>query len=230
MSRSVGEPDDRWTVVDRYITDLLHEPDPDLDAALEASAAASLPSIQVSAAHGKMLHLLARASGARRILEIGTLGGYSAIWLARALPTDGRLVTLELDPKHAEVARANLERAGLARMTEVRVGRAVDSLRQLVAEGGAPFDLIFIDADKPSYPEYLEWSLKLARRGTLIVADNVVRRGAVVDASSADPNVQGMRRFYDRLASEKRLSATAIQTVGTKGYDGFALALVTADR
>jgi len=229
MSRSGGVLEEHWTAVDRYITDLLLEPDPALDAALESSAAAGLPSIQVSAAHGKMLHLLARAIGARRILEIGTLGGYSAIWLGRALPKDGRLLTLERDPKHAEVARANLERAGLAKVAEVRIGRAVDSLRKLAAEGGDRFDLVFIDADKPSYPDYLEWSLKLSRRGTVIVADNVVRGGAVIDPSSDDPNVQGMRRFHERLAAEKRVTATAIQTVGTKGYDGFALAVVTAD-
>jgi predicted O-methyltransferase YrrM len=219
--------DERWTAVDRYLTDLLVPPDPVLNAALAASAAAGLPAHQVSASEGKLLHLLARLVGARRILEIGTLGGYSAIWLARALPAGGRLVTLEAAARHAEVARANLARAGLGDVVEVRVGRAVDSLRQIAAEGSGPFDVVFIDADKESNPDYLAWALRLARPGTLIVADNVVRGGAIVDGTSADPSVRGVRRFVELVAGEPRLTATAIQTVGGKGWDGFAIALVT---
>jgi predicted O-methyltransferase YrrM len=221
---------EQWTAVDRYLTDLLVPPDPALDAALQASAAAGLPPIHVSPNQGKLLLLLARVQGARAILEIGTLGGYSTIWLARALPAGGRLITLEADPRHAEVARANIARAGLADVVELRLGRALETLPQLAAEGRGPFDLIFIDADKPSYPDYLAWVLKLSRRGSLILADNVVRDGAVIDAASGDPRVQGVRRFHELLAAEPRVSATAIQTVGSKGYDGFALALVTADR
>jgi predicted O-methyltransferase YrrM len=219
----------QWTAVDRYITDRLVPEDPALDAALRASAAAGLPSINVSPAQGKLLTLLAQVQGARSILEIGTLGGYSTIWLARALSAGGRLVTLELDPGHAEVARANIVRAGLGDVVEVRVGVALDTLRQIAAEGRGPFDLIFIDADKPSYPSYFEWSLKLARRGTLIVIDNVVREGKILDPASDDPRVRGTRELYDRLAAEPRVSATAIQTVGSKGYDGFAIAVVTAE-
>jgi len=219
---------EQWTAVDRYFTDLLLPPDVALDAALRDSAAAGLPAIQVSPAQGKLLHLLARIHQARTILEIGTLGGYSTIWLARALPAGGRLVTLEADPKHAGVARANIARAGLANVVELRLGQAQATLPKLAAEGRGPFDLIFIDADKPSYPDYFAWALKLSRPGTLIIADNVVRKGAVVDAASDDPNVQGMRRFNEVLAAEPRVSATAIQTVGSKGYDGFAIALVTA--
>ncbi|WP_437941443.1 O-methyltransferase [Sorangium sp. So ce341] len=220
---------EQWSAVDRYIADLLVPPDAALDAALEASAAAGLPPINVAPNQGKLLHLLARIHGARTILEIGTLGGYSAIWLARALPAGGRLITLESEPKHAEVARANLERAGVADRVELRLGRALDTLPKLAAEGRGPFDLIFIDADKPSNPDYFAWALKLSRRGSVIVVDNVVRRGAVVDPESADPNVQGVRRLYELLAAERRVSATAIQTVGAKGYDGLAVALVTAD-
>ena len=224
-------PDDpRWTAVDRYLTDLLVPPDPAFDEALRASAAAGLPPIHVSANQGKLLMVLAMATGASRILEIGTLGGYSTIWLARALPKDGtgRVVTLEAVEKHAQVARANLARAGVSDRVEVLVGRALDTLPQLAAAGRGPFDLIFIDADKTGYTDYLDWSLRLSRPGTLIVADNVVRKGAVVDANSADENVRGVRRFLDRLAAEPRLSATAIQMVGSKGYDGFAIAVVTA--
>jgi len=220
---------ERWTAVDRYITDLLVPPDPALDAALQASAAAGLPAISVSPSQGKLLQLLARLQGARAILELGTLGGYSTIWLARALPPGGRLVTLEADPKHAEVARANLARAGLEDVVEVRLGRGLDTLPRLAAEGRGPFDLIFIDADKPSIPEYFAWALKLSRRGSLIVVDNVVRDGEIVDAGSADPNVQGVRRFNELLAAEPRVSATTLQTVGSKGYDGLTFALVTAD-
>ncbi|KYF77569.1 methyltransferase [Sorangium cellulosum] len=220
---------EQWSAVDRYITDLLVPPDAALDAALEASAAAGLPPINVAPNQGKLLNLLARIHGARTILEIGTLGGYSTIWLARALPDGGRLITLESEPKHAEVARANLDRAGVADRVELRLGRALDTLPKLAAEGRGPFDLIFIDADKPSNPDYFAWALKLSRRGSVIVVDNVVRRGAVVDPESADPNVQGVRRLYELLAAERRVSATAIQTVGAKGYDGLAVALVTAD-
>ena len=218
---------EQWTAVDRYIADLLVAPDPVLDAALQASAAAGLPSHHVSPNQGKLLGLLARVCGARTILEIGTLGGYSTIWLARALPNDGRLITLEADPTHVEVARANIARAGLADVVEVRLGGALDTLPQLAVEGRGPFDLIFIDADKPNNPDYLVWALTLARRGTLIIADNVVRNGAVVDAAATDPSVEGVRRFNELLAADPRLSATAIQTVGSKGYDGFAIALVT---
>lgn len=218
-----------WDAVDRYIADRLIPPDPVLDAVLQANAAAGLPRIDVTPNLGKLLHLLARIQGARRILEIGTLGGYSTIWLARALPAGGRLVTLESNPKHAEVARANIERAGLADVVEVRIGPALTTLPQLAAEKAGPFDMIFIDADKPNYPEYLAWSLKLSRPGSLIVADNVVRGGAVLDDAAADPNVQGARRFHDMLAAEPRVSATAIQTVGAKGHDGFAIAIVTGE-
>jgi predicted O-methyltransferase YrrM len=220
---------DLWTAVDGYITGLLVPADPALDAALEASAAAGLPAINVAPNQGKLLMLLAQLQGARRILEIGTLGGYSTIWLARALPAGGRLVTLEANPEYAEVARRNLARAGFAGVAEVRVGPAAESLPRLAEEGAGPFDLVFIDADKPSTPEYFGWALRLARRGTLIVVDNVVRDGAVVDADSENPAVQGIRRFNEMAAAEPRVSATAIQTVGSKGYDGFALALVTAD-
>jgi predicted O-methyltransferase YrrM len=215
-----------WTAVDRYITDLLVPPDPALDGALEASAAAGLPPINVAPNQGKLLWLLARLQGARTILEIGTLGGYSTIWLARALPAGGRLITLEIDPKHAEVARASIARAGLAGVVELRLGRALDTLPQLAAQGRGLFDLIFIDADKPNNPDYFAWALKLSRRGSLIIVDNVVRDGAVADAASSDPSVQGVRRLNELLAAEPRVSATAIQTVGSKGYDGFAIALV----
>jgi predicted O-methyltransferase YrrM len=176
-----------------------------------------------------MLHLLALAQGARNILELGTLGGYSTIWLARALPAGGHLISLEVDPKHAELAQANIARAGLASMVEIRLGRALDTLPQLAAEGRGPFDLIFIDADKPGYSDYLPWCLKLARRGTMIIADNVVRKGEVANSASTDANVQGIRRFNQLLAAEKRVSTTVIQTVGSKGYDGLALILVTAE-
>ena len=217
-----------WSAVDRYLADLLVGPDDALDATLAASDDAGLPDIAVAANVGKLLHLMARAMGARRILEIGTLGGYSTIWLARALPEDGRLITLDFNPKHVRVAGENIARAGLARVVEQREGPASDSLSQLVAAGEAPFDFIFIDADKEAYTDYLEWSLKLSRPGTLIVADNVVRSGQVSDAASTDALVQGVRRFLDRLAAEPRVSATAIQTVGVKGHDGLAIALVVS--
>jgi predicted O-methyltransferase YrrM len=218
---------ERWTAVDQYFTDLLVPPDSALEEALRASAAAELPAISVTPNLGKLLMLLAQVHAARNILEIGTLGGYSTIWLARALPKGGRLITLEAEKKHADVARANIARAGLADVVEVIVGRAVDTLPRLEAEGRGPFDLIFIDADKPSNPDYFAWSLKLSRRGSLIIIDNVVRDGAVIDAASDDPSVQGVRRMNEMLAAERRVSATAIQTVGSKGYDGFAIALVT---
>jgi predicted O-methyltransferase YrrM len=216
-----------WTSVDRYLDDLLVGRDTVLEAALQASVDAGLPAIAVSPTQGKLLNLLARVRGARTILEIGTLGGYSTIWLARALPADGHLVTLEMDPKHAEVARANIGRAGLTARVEVRLGRALDTLQQLGSGNAGPFDMIFIDADKPSLPEYFLWALRLSRPGTLIAIDNVVREGAVIDSTSRDASVQGVRRLNELMASEPRVSATAIQTVGAKGYDGFALALVT---
>jgi predicted O-methyltransferase YrrM len=223
------EQDDNWIAVDEYLTDRLVEDDPALAAALKDSAKAGLPPINVSPNQGKFLMLLAQAIGARRILEIGTLGGYSAIWLARALPADGRLLSLEADPAYAELARANLARAGLAEKVEVRVGRAQDTLPELIAEGAAPFDLIFIDADKPSTPDYYQWSVELARRGSLIVVDNVVREGRVIDAKSDSPHIQGLRRFFDLAAADSRVSGTAIQTVGAKGHDGLAILRVTAD-
>ena len=219
----------QWTAVDRYITDALVPPDPALEAAMKANAAAELPSIDVSPNQGKLLYLLARMMGARKILEIGTLGGYSTIWLARALPADGRLVTLELEPKHAQVAQANLDRAGQSGLVEIRVGPAVDLLAQLQKEGAAPFDLIFIDADKENIPAYLAWSLKLARLGSVILIDNVVREGAIIDPENKDPAVRGVRDMFAMLAAEPRLAATAIQTVGSKGYDGLAVALVVGD-
>src|SRR5258708_7883206 len=196
----------QWSAVDRYITDLFVPPDLALDAALAASAAAGLPPINVSPNQGKLLFLLAQIQGARTILEIGTLGGYSTIWLARALPDGGRLITLESNPKHAEIARANIARAGLSSFVEVRLGRALDTLPVLAAEGSGPFDLTFIDADKPRNVEYFAWALKLSRRGSLIVTDNVVRDGAVIDAASTDPSVQGVRRFHQRLAAEPRVA------------------------
>lgn len=215
-----------WSAVDRFITDLLLPADPTLDAALADSAAAGLPAISVSPNQGKLLHLLARAQGARAILEIGTLGGYSTIWLARALTAGGRLVTLEAEPRHAEVARSNIARAGLADVVDIRLGPALETLPQLVSEGLGPFDFVFIDADKENTADYFVWSLKLTRPGSLIIVDNVVRKGAVINADSDDSKVQGVRRFYEMLAAEPRVSATAIQTVGSKGYDGFAIALV----
>jgi len=220
---------EQWSRVDQYFVDLLVHPDPMFEAALKASDAAGLPQIQVAPNQGKFLMLLAQAQGARRILEIGTLGGYSTIWLARALPSDGRLVTLEAVPTHATVARNNIERAGFAKVVEVRLGRALETLPQLAAEGLGPFDFIFLDADKRTYPEYLEWCIKLSRRGTMIVADNVVRDGAVVDSASRDADVRGVRRFLERLSTDPRVSATAIQTVGSKGYDGLALAVITEE-
>lgn len=215
-----------WSDVDDYIGKKLLPHDAALDAALAANAAAGLPAIDVSPAQGRFLHLLVRITGARRVLEIGTLGGYSTICMASALPPEGRLVTLEYEPRHAEVARSNLLRAGFADKVELRLGQGVDSLRALEAERHPPFDLVFIDADKPGNPEYLEGALRLSCPGTVIVLDNVVRGGEVVDARSSDPSIVGTRAAFDFLADHPRLSATALQTVGTKGYDGFAIAVV----
>jgi predicted O-methyltransferase YrrM len=219
---------ERWRAVDQYITDTLLTTDAVLDAAVQAATDAGLPAISVTPSQGKFLQLLARAQGARNILEVGTLGAYSTIWLARALPTGGRLVTLEFEPAHAKVAQANIVRAGLSDVVELRVGAAMDTLPQLAAERRGPFDFIFIDADKENYPGYFTWALKLSRPGTMIIADNVVRDGAVIDASSSDARVQGVRRLHEVIAAEPRVSATAIQTVGSKGYDGFTLAMVIA--
>jgi predicted O-methyltransferase YrrM len=216
----------RWSEIDSYFAKTLIGSDSVLEAALAANSAARLPSIDVSAPQGKLIHLLARMSGARTALEIGTLGGYSTIWLARALPDDGRLVTLELSPKNADVARRNVARAGLTAKVEVRTGAALETLPKIEAEGLGPFDFVFIDADKANNAAYLEWALRLSRPGTAIVVDNVVRQGEVVDATSRDPDVIGARRMFDLMAREPRLSATAIQTVGAKGWDGFALAIV----
>jgi predicted O-methyltransferase YrrM len=219
-----------WDAVDQYTTGLLIPSDPALEEALRASEAAGLPPINVSPSQGKFLMLLVRLARASQILEIGTLGGYSSIWMARALPSSGRLLSLEANPKHADVARSNLARAGLSTQAEVRLGDARVSIQELVKEGRGPFDLIFIDADKQSIPHYLEWSLKLSRTGTLIIIDNVVRDGALIDASNDDPSVQGVRKMHELISREPRLSATTLQTVGSKGYDGLTLALVTMDR
>ncbi len=216
-----------WTAVDRYIEDLFVPKDAALANALNTSAAAGLPAIQVSPSQGKLLHVLARLVNVRRILEIGTLGGYSTIWLARSLPADGRLVTLESEPKHAEIARGNIANAGLADRVEVIVGRALDTLPKLAGQNRGPFDLIFIDADKPGNADYFRWAVKLSRLGSLIIVDNVVRKGAVVDRNSTDVNVQGVHRFNEVLSSCRQVVATEIQTVGAKGYDGLALAVVT---
>lgn len=216
-----------WDKVDRYFEDLLVPNDDALDAALKENKAAGLPPIDVTQLQGKFLEFLVRISGARRVLEIGALGGYSTIWLARALPEGGRVVTLELEPHHAEVARRNLDRAGALDRVEVIVGSALDTLPKLVSRV-EPFDLIFIDADKESYPEYLGWALKLSRPGTVIVADNVVREGLVADADCDDPRVQGVRRFAEMMSAEPRLSSTVLQTVGAKGYDGFSLSVVVS--
>ena len=218
------ETDALWTEIDEYLTDSLVASDPVLDAALQATEAAGLPAINVTPSQGKLLMLLARAIAARRILEIGTLGGYSTIWLARGLVPDGRLITIESNPDCAKVARANLARAGLSGQVDVHVGRAQDVLPELAAE--APFDLVFIDADKPGTPGYFQWAVKLARRGSLIVVDNVVRAGAILEAEG-DDYVQGMRRFFELAASDPRVTGTAVQTVGAKGHDGVAILLVT---
>lgn len=217
-----------WSSVDHYFSNRLIPADPTLEAVLRESDSAALPQIQVAPNQGKLLQLLAQMQGARNILEIGTLGGYSTIWLARALPGDGRLITLEANPTHAAVARTNIARAGLAHQVEIHLGKAVETLAQLVRQGRGPFDFIFIDADKRSSPDYLEWSLHLSRPGSVIVCDNVVRNGAVTDPNNPDGDIQGIRRFFDLLSENPRLSATAIQTVGSKGYDGFLLAIVQA--
>jgi predicted O-methyltransferase YrrM len=217
-----------WAAVDGYIGAHLLAADPALDAALAANAAGGLPAIDVSAPQGKMLNLIARMAGARRILEVGTLGGYSTICLARALPEEGRLVTLELEPHHAEVARANFARAGVAERCDVRTGPAVESLAAMITVGEAPFDLVFVDADKPSNVAYLSAAMQLTRPGSVLVFDNVVRGGLVLDAGSSDPSVVGTRALYEAIAAEPRLDATAIQTVGDKGWDGFLLAIVGA--
>ena len=215
-----------WTEVDRYVGDLLAPHDDALDAALRACVEAGLPPIQVSPPQGKLLQLLAQVRGARTILEFGTLGGYSTIWLARALPPDSRLITLEADPRYAEVARANIERAGLAEVVELRVGPALETLPELDAEGAGPFDLTFIDADKVNTPDYFAWALDRSTPGSLIVADNVVRGGTLADTTGEDPTAQAQRRLHEMLAAEPRVSATTIQTVGSKGYDGFTLAMM----
>ncbi|HEY4809604.1 MAG TPA: O-methyltransferase [Solirubrobacteraceae bacterium] len=220
---------EQWDAVDDYVAALLIGEDSAPQAALQASEAAGLPAIALSPPQGKLLHLIARIRGARRILEIGTLGGYSTIWLATALTDNGSLISLELEPSYAKVAHANVQRAGLAGLVEIRVGPALDSLRELIDEGAGPFDLTFIDADKPGTPDYFQLALELSRPGSVIVTDNVVRDGALADAESQDPGVLGMRRFHELLSrgvGGHRVSATTIQTVGIKGYDGFTLALV----
>jgi predicted O-methyltransferase YrrM len=216
----------RWDAVDAYIEQQLFAQDDELEATLDASAAAGLPAIAVSPAQGRLLALIARIHGARRILEIGTLGGYSTILLARTLPVDGQLISLELNPDYAALARANIARAGLAERVKIRVGPALDSLAQLTAEGVEPFDMVFIDADKPRTHESFAAVLALARRGGVIVVDNVVRDGAIADSETHDPSVRGMQRLHELLADEPRVTATTIQTVGSKGYDGFTLALI----
>lgn len=217
-----------WIAVDDYIAGHLLGPDEALDAALAANAAGGLPAIDVSAAQGKMLHLFARMAGAKRILEVGTLGGYSTIWLARALPEGGRLVTLELEPHHAEVARGNIAAAGLADRVDVRTGPAIEALDAMIAAGEGPFDLVFIDADKQSNVAYLRAAMALGRPGTVIVVDNVIREAGILDAASDDPRIQGTRALFEAVAAEPRLSATAVQTVGAKKWDGFLLAVLGA--
>ncbi|HEY7897230.1 MAG TPA: O-methyltransferase [Gemmatimonadaceae bacterium] len=215
-----------WTEVDDYLAGLLAPSDPVLDSAQATTAAAGMPAISVSPMQGKMLQVLATGLRARSILEIGTLGGYSTIWLARGMASGGRLITLEKERKHAEVARANIARAGFANVVELRIGSALESLPKLETEGRGPFDLIFIDADKPNIPSYFEWALKLSHSGTVIIVDNVIREGDVSDAESDDPSTRGVRRFFDMLSVTSRVTATAIQTVGLKGYDGFSMAVV----
>ena len=216
-----------WNAVDSYFNDTLVSPDSVLDSALKESDDAGLPQHNVAANQGRLLQLFAKMMGAKRILEIGTLGGYSTIWLARSVLPDGCVVTLEADSKHAEVATKNIARANLTNVVDIRVGKATDTLSQLVDENSLPFDFIFIDADKPSNPDYLKLSLKLSHPGTVIVGDNVVRNGEVANSNSADPKVKGVRRFCELISAEPRLSSTAIQTVGSKGYDGFVIAMVT---
>jgi predicted O-methyltransferase YrrM len=216
----------QWTAVERYLTDLVVQPDEALEAALTTAEAAGLPQISVSPGEGKLLHLLARIRGAKQILEIGTLAAYSTIWLARALGRGGRLITLESNPAHAAVARENIARAGLNEVVDIRVGLALDTL-PVVAQQGIEFDLTFIDADKPNIPYYFEWALKMSKPGALIIVDNVVRDGRIIDAASEDTSIRGVRRFNDMVAADPRVSATTIQTVGSKGYDGFTLVRVT---
>jgi predicted O-methyltransferase YrrM len=216
----------QWRAVDDYFVRTIIGADRPLEAALAANAAAGLPQIDVSPPHGKLLHLLARIAGARKALEIGALGGYSSIWIARALPPEGRLVTLEADERHARVARQNIAQAGLSEKVEIRVGPALDNLPKIEAEGIGPFDFVFIDADKSNNANYLIWALRLSRPGTVIVVDNVVREGAIVDGRASDPGTRGVKRMFEMMAREPRLQATAIQTVGAKGWDGFALAIV----
>ncbi len=220
------DPSQAWTEVDEYLVQTLLPEDEVLELVVDENQAAGLPAIDVSPLQGALLSLLVRMTGARRVLEIGTLGGFSTIHLARALPPGGRVVTCEYEPRHAEVARRNLDRAGFADVVDVRVGAALDTLPQLQAEGGDPFDLVFIDADKPNNPHYLEWALRLTRPGSVIVGDNVVRGGRVVDEESTDPTVTGTRSFLEALGEDPRLEVTALQTVGSKGWDGFVLALV----
>ncbi|UVK53031.1 O-methyltransferase [Mesorhizobium sp. AR02] len=215
-----------WAAVDGYIVDALFEADPALDAVLAANRDQGLPPIDVSPAQGKLLSLLARIQSAKRILEVGTLGGYSTIWMARALPADGRIVTLELDPHHASVAQSNFDRAGVSERVDLRVGPALQSLAALSSENAGPFDLIFIDADKPNNPHYLSWAMRLSRPGTVIICDNVIRDGAVLDGDGHDANVVGARAAFSFIGGDTRLDGTAIQTVGAKGYDGFAIAIV----
>ena len=227
--RSSEYPSDevaRWSEVDDYFGKLLAPRDATLDDVLAANAEAGLPAHDVSPVQGKMLALFVAMTRTRRILEIGTLGGYSAIWFARALPASGRVVTIEANAAHADVARANFDRADVTDRVELHVGTALEILPLLEAQAAGPFDLVFIDADKPNNPAYLDWALRLSRPGTVIIGDNVVRRGAVVDPVSDDPNVRGVREFVERMAADPRLDATAIQTVGEKGWDGFSLAVV----
>jgi predicted O-methyltransferase YrrM len=216
-----------WAAVDRYFCEQFHLSDSALDAAMQANAAAGLPAIDVAPNQGKLLHVLARLTHSKKILEVGTLGGYSTIWLARALPPGGRLISLEFNPNHAKVAASNIQRAGLSDRVDIRVGAALDSLPRIEKEGLAPFDFIFIDADKPNNPGYLEWAIQLSRPGTLIIVDNVVRDGAISDSASTDPTILGTRKMFGLMSRDARLSCTALQTVGSKGYDGFALAMVT---
>ena len=221
-----GTEIDTWKKVDDFFTESLIPADSTLDAAIAANRKAELPPIDVTPLQGKFLELLIRATGARRVLEIGTLGGYSTIWMARAVGSEGRVITLELENRHAEIAQRNFENAGVAERIDLRIGPASESLAGLVAEAAASFDCIFIDADKAGYPDYLQWSLKLSRPGTLIIADNVVRDGKVIEPDNPDPNIQGVRRFTELAGAERRLSTTVLQTVGGKGYDGFAIAIV----
>jgi predicted O-methyltransferase YrrM len=215
-----------WTSVDEYFNESVVGSDAVLDAAAAAASAAQLPPVSVTPAYGKLLHLLARAQNATRILEIGTLAGYSTIWLARAVPADGRVVTLEVNARHADIARTNLASAGVADRVEIHVGPAVDTLSQLARDGESAFDFTFIDADRPNAAAYFDWAVKLSRRSGIVVVDNVVRKGRVIDSSNTDPDIVGIRRLIERLASDSRVSATVIQTVSSKGHDGFVLAVV----